>query len=83
MGFLERGLADPVLLGMVDAAQADRVTVGRFEAHACISADANMRAFNRNVLAVGNRAMVSPHPGTVRGTPALVLPAARGPDPLG
>ena len=63
----ERALTDPMLLGMVGAAQADGPTVGRLERATAIGAGAHMGALDGSGEADGDRATMLTHPGAVCG----------------
>ena len=58
-------LSDPVLLGVMEAAEADAPAVGRLESHATIGSRSDVRALDREALASGHAAMVLAHPRTV------------------
>jgi len=66
MLLLEPSFPDPVLLGVMEAAQADAPAVGRFEGDAAAGPAADVRAFDRQALASWHAAMMPAHPGTVR-----------------
>jgi len=65
---LKCSFADPMLLHVVELTQADGPFVGRLHAHAAISADSDMGAFDGSATASANRAGVTPDPGPVAST---------------
>ena len=65
MLLLEPSFPDPVLLGVMEAAQADAPAVGRLERHAAIGSRTHMRAFDREPLAARHAAVVLAYPGSV------------------
>src|SRR4051794_38137343 len=83
IALLERPLPDPVLLGMVLSAEADRVLIRGLETDPAITLGANMSAFDRPVLAAGYRALMAPYPcAMARRAPVVGTPAV-GMAPLG
>ncbi len=80
VGFLERSFSDPVLLGMMELAQADGVAIRWLEAGAAVGAAANMGALDRKAGTARRRAVMAPHPGAVGGAGAVVFTTCR-PDP--
>lgn len=70
IALLERGLADPVLLGVVEVAQADGPAVRRLEGLATIGAAADVGAFERMLEAAGHAAVMPAHPRTMGRTRA-------------
>lgn len=62
---LEPWFAEPMLLGMVEAAQADAPAVGGLERGAAIGAGADVGALDRQAPAAGYTAMMAADPGPV------------------
>lgn len=78
---LKRRFADPVLLGVVGAAQADGPAVGGLERAAAVGAQANVGALDRIGKTTQDRTAMPPHPGTVRRTRARVIDAPLADEP--
>jgi hypothetical protein len=79
---LELNLADPVLLSMMLAAQADGPAIGGFEARSAVGAAAHVGAFYGKLHALWHDTMMPPHPGAMRWTRAVFQDAPRPGDPL-
>lgn len=63
----EPGLPDPVLLGVVERAQADAPAVGRLERRAAIGSDADMGALDRQPPTARYAAVMPTNPGAMAG----------------
>ena len=70
MLLLEPAFAEPVLLDVMMGAQADAPPIGRFERGTAIRSEPDMGAFDGQVLAARDRAVMPAHPGAVGGTGA-------------
>jgi len=70
MLLLEPSFPDPVLLGVMEAAQADAPAIGRLERGAAVRSGADVGAFNGQALAARDRAVMPAHPGAVGRTGA-------------
>ena len=66
IAFLERGLPDAVLLGVMRRAQAKAEPIRRLKALPAVSATAHMRAFNGQLVALRHRTPVPTYPCAVR-----------------
>ena len=83
IALFELSFPDPVLLGMVCSAQADGISVRRFQPDAAIGGSAHMGTFDRALPAARYRAAMPPHPCAMAGKAPLVPATTVAVAPIG
>lgn len=78
----ELNLADPVLLSMMLAAEADSPAIRGLETGTAIRAATHVGTLGGKLHALRHDTMMPPHPGAMRWARAVFLDAPRAGDPL-